>query len=443
MLNLRQQALEAVSRNHAPSLDFLAHDYPTLTLHDVAVLLWLHVSKLGTKRLSQLLKHFEGDMLWHLFWVPPDWAFNHYSERFSSFNSKLKNSWAEKQTVFHHALPELLLRYKNAQVGWMSQQSPLYPQALKEIHDAPCALFYRGNSHLLKQSIPFVSVVGTRDCSDYAKTHVPRLLGALAAVKPCVVSGLAQGVDALAHKAALENKLPTIAVLAGGIDKCYPAGHEPMMHDIVKAGGLVLSEMPLGVPPVARFFPRRNRIIVGLSPLLWVVEGSLRSGTMVSARIALEENRDVVVMPMDMDRPQAQGPLKLLKEGAIPVTEAEEIAQLLQVDWPKQEAAASINEAKADRVSEAVKEQPAPNQPTHTPPPVETQAAEETALSTNDNDPILHFLKSHPDQTAHVDSILSQMNQPAAELLSELTFLELDGKILRLPGNQIKLNDPC
>jgi DNA processing protein len=447
MLNLRQQAMEAVSRNYAPPLAPLLERFPHLTAHSIAALLWMHVQQLGVKRFAQLLKHFEDESLWHLFWVPPTWAYEHFSERFNKFPASVKKAWLERQHEFHPNLERVLQRYEDEAVYWLSTQDAGYPAQLRQIHDAPNLLFYKGNGRLLQQTATSLAVVGTRDISDYGTTQVNRILGDLQGSELPIISGLAQGVDGTAHKAALRNALPTIAVLAGGLDTIYPKEHHGLAQQIIEAGGTLVSEMPLGVPPAPRLFPRRNRIIVGLAPLLWVVEGTLKSGTMVSARIALEESRDICVLPMDVTRPVAEGPIKLLKEGAIPVTGAEDIAHLLGLPW-QPETETSENRASNIPINIQRKEAPPPTsnkaphpEPDATPEQLPEPTASEALLQPMKDTPILRELLKAKENTLHVDALAQQCELPMNTLLAELTMLELDGLILRKPGNHFSLSD--
>jgi DNA protecting protein DprA len=451
MLNLRQQAMEAVSRNYAPPLEPLLKRFPHLTAHSIAALLWMHVQQLGVKRFAQLLRHFEDESLWHLFWVPPTWAYEHFSERFSKFPATVKKAWLERQQEFHPHLEHLLQRYEKEGVNWVTNQEAGYPTQLKQIHDAPNLLFYKGNGRLLLETATSLAVVGTRDISDYGTAQINRILEELHGSELPIISGLAYGVDGTAHKAALKHGLPTLAVLAGGLDSIYPKEHHSLARDIIEAGGVLVSEMPLGVPPAPRLFPRRNRIIVGLAPLLWVVEGTLKSGTMVSARIALEESRDICVLPMDVTRSVAEGPIKLLKEGAIPITSAEDIAHLLDLSWMPKTTIHQETSTVHQTLRHDHKEETHHPNTTETPlkqaakdiktkgvtPPVEV--APPTTVYTLKDAPIPYLLQQANDNILHVDALAQQSDLPVNELLATLTMLELEGTVQRLPGNHFTL----
>jgi DNA processing protein len=441
MLHLKFHALEAVSRNYAPSLSSLQSEFPLYSANTLAVLLWAHIPKMGLKRQKQLFQSFGDDLLWQLFWVPPHWAFEHFSESFSSFPPTLLKAWEEKQHYFKTHLTSVLTHYQTHEVGWMGCHDARFPQRLAQIHESPSALFYKGNVELLKEERTALSVVGTRHASEYACEQVQRILEEVAVHPLCIVSGLAMGIDAVAHQAALDYKLPTLAVLAGGLDYITPTCNEPLAASILEQDGLLLSEMPLGVPPIPKSFPRRNRLIVGLSPALWVVEGNLQSGTMISARIALEESRDVAVLPMDITRPGAAGPLKLLKEGAMPITSGQDLADLLGMVTGVKIASTLVT------VTEPPKSSARPKSPSASADPVDAVDLEETPdrasaspqASEGSDSPVLAVLSQSSTKALHIDSLVLLSGLKATEVLTELSLLELQGLVERQSGNLFKL----
>lgn len=442
MLHLKFHALEAVSRNYAPATEPILSRF-AWDLNTIALLLWGHIPRMGLKRHKQVFQSFQGELLWQLFWVPPQWAFEHFGETFASFTPALLQAWEEKQVYFKAHLPEVLTHYEREQVSWMGCQDAKFPESLKQIHESPALLFYKGDENLLQAKIPFLSVVGTRQVSHYATTQMDYILGGFPENSLCIVSGLANGVDTVAHERALSQGLPTIAILAGGLDFITPTSNYSLAERIVEAGGLLLSEMPLGVPPVPKSFPRRNRLIVGLSPALWVVEGGLQSGTMISARIALEESRDVCVLPMDIDRDGAAGPLKLLKEGAMPITGSQDIADLLgftadlkSIARPKRVEliepvkpiiSTSKNDVKPvlEDISEAVTSPLTKEKETLRP----RQSSESV---------LIEVLEQAKNKQLHVDSLALLSGKNVTEVLSELSLLEITGEVERLAGNIFK-----
>jgi len=200
-----------------------------------------------------------------------------------------------------------------------------YPARLAEIDDAPPLLAVRGKLSALAR--PMVAMVGSRNASAAGAKIAAQLARDLGAAGFVVVSGLARGIDAAAHRASLASG--TIAVLAGGHDRIYPAEHAPLLDAILEDGAAV-SEMPLGWEPRARDFPRRNRLISGLSVGVVIVEAAQRSGSLITARFALEQGREVFAVPGSPLDPRAQGANGLLKQGAILVTEAADVIAAIE-----------------------------------------------------------------------------------------------------------------
>jgi len=202
----------------------------------------------------------------------------------------------------------------------MGLPEPEYPARLREIDDAPPLLAVRGNPATLAR--PMVAMVGSRNASAAGAKIAARLARDLAEAGLVVVSGLPRGIDAAAHRASLTGG--TVAVLAGGHDRIYPAEHAPLLAEILEHGA-ALSEMPLGWEPRARDFPRRNRLISGLSVGVVIVEAAQRSGSLITARFALEQGREVFAVPGSPLDPRAEGANSLLKQGATLVTDAADV----------------------------------------------------------------------------------------------------------------------
>ena len=200
-----------------------------------------------------------------------------------------------------------------------------YPARLAEIDDAPPLLAVRGKLSALVR--PMLAMVGSRNASAAGSKIAAQLARDLGTAGFVVVSGLARGIDAAAHRASLASG--TVAVLAGGHDRVYPADHAPLLDDILE-NGAAISEMPLGWEPRARDFPRRNRLISGLSVGVVIVEAAQRSGSLITARFALEQGREVFAVPGSPLDPRAQGANGLLKQGAILVTEAADVIAAIE-----------------------------------------------------------------------------------------------------------------
>jgi len=200
-----------------------------------------------------------------------------------------------------------------------------YPPRLQMIDDPPPLIALRGQGAAL--TLPLVAIVGSRNASAAGVKLTQRLAQGLCQAGFGIVSGLARGIDAAAHRASLETG--TVAVLAGGHDRVYPPEHVDLLEAILPAGA-ALSEMPLGWEPRARDFPRRNRLISGLSLGVVIVEAAKRSGSLITARLALEQGREVFAVPGSPLDPRAEGTNGLIKQGATPVTEAADIIAVLR-----------------------------------------------------------------------------------------------------------------
>jgi len=218
-----------------------------------------------------------------------------------------------------------LAAMRSLDVRLVALGEPEYPPALARIEDAPPLIAVRGNTALLAR--PVVAIVGSRNASAAGAKMAGRLARDLGQSGFAIASGLARGIDAAAHRASLASG--TIAVLAGGLDRIYPPEHADLLEAIV-AEGVALSEMPLGWEPRARDFPRRNRLISGLALGLLVVEAARRSGSLITVRFALEQNREVFAVPGSPLDPRAEGTNGLLKQGAILVTEASDVIAVLE-----------------------------------------------------------------------------------------------------------------
>jgi len=217
-----------------------------------------------------------------------------------------------------------LTALERAGVTVIAHGEAAYPHTLAPLEDSPPFLFARGHPGLLSHRT--VAIVGARNASLNGRKIAHRLARDLARADLLVVSGLARGIDTAAHEGALEQG--TAAVLAGGVDVIYPPENAPLYEDIV-AQGVVLSEMPLGETPQARHFPRRNRIISGLSLGVVVVEGATRSGSLITARLAGEQGREVFAVPGSPLDSRAAGPNRLLRDGAVLTETADDVLRVL------------------------------------------------------------------------------------------------------------------
>lgn len=203
---------------------------------------------------------------------------------------------------------------------------PEYPRQLLEIPDPPPLLYARGRLELLQA--PAMAIVGSRNATPQGEKTAEEFAQALSESGYCIVSGLALGIDGAAHRGALRGRGSTIAVVGTGLDIVYPARHRPLAHEI-SVHGLLVSEFPLGTPSMARNFPRRNRIISGLSRGCLVVEAHLQSGSLITARLAAEQGREVFAIPGSIHSPVSKGCHRLIKEGAKLVESLQDILEEL------------------------------------------------------------------------------------------------------------------
>lgn len=206
-----------------------------------------------------------------------------------------------------------------------------YPPLLQEIYNPPAILYCRGNIDL--QSQTNIAIIGSRKFTAYGQQAATQIARDLAQSNLTIVSGLALGIDAAAHSATLEVNGRTIAVLGSGLDRqsIYPSANRYLADKIVAGGGTVISEFPLGTPPLKYHFPQRNRIIAGLSIGTVVIEAQEKSGALITAQLALDQNREVFALPGSIYSPQSAGPNKLIKQGARPITSAHDIIETLDL----------------------------------------------------------------------------------------------------------------
>jgi DNA processing protein len=283
-----------------------------------------------------------------------------------------------------------------------------YPEALAILDHAPMVLSVLGDPALLSRRA--VAIVGARNASTGGRRFAQQIAADLAAAGLVVVSGLARGIDAAAHRGALDS---TVAVVAGGVDVIYPRENQGLYAEI-RAKGAIVTEMPLGVQPQARHFPRRNRIISGLSLGVLVVEAALRSGSLITARLAAEQGRDVFAVPGAPADPRCRGPNDLIRKGAKLTEDAEDILT---------ELAATI---------------PPPVAPSFPlPPPTERPAEPETAAEAPPADLAERILERLGPARVSVDDLIRDIAEPPGLVRGALLELELAGRIERQPGDKV------
>jgi DNA processing protein len=206
-----------------------------------------------------------------------------------------------------------------------------YPVLLRKINNPPIGLFGKGESSVLTADIPMMGIVGTRKITGYGRQVTEMITGELVQAGCCIVSGLAMGVDAVAHTLTLERGGVTIGVLGSGVDVCHPRSNERLYQRIIGSGGAVISEFPLGEPPSKGSFPSRNRIIAGITEGIVVTEGAADSGALITAEDALRFGRNVFAVPGPITSSLSIGPNSLLAQGAKPVSSGRDIIQFLGI----------------------------------------------------------------------------------------------------------------
>ena len=303
-------------------------------------------------------------------------------------------------------------------VSIVTCRDPVYPERLRRIYDPPPLLYIKGS--LDGADIP-VAVVGSRSASPYGRYVTERLCRELAQRGVTVVSGLARGIDTCAHRGALAGRGRTIAVMGCGIDVIYPPENRKL-HGEIASSGAVVTEFPFGTEPDRPHFPARNRIISGLSLGVLVVEAGDKSGSLITARCALEQNREVFAVPGGIDLPGSRGVNRLLRQGAKLVENVEDILEeiLPQLERPP---APPPREAKgpSDRG-----EGPRRDDPGREP------------LTENES----RLLGCITETPQDADTLINRTGLAAAEALSLLLSLELKGYIRQLPGKRFTVKEP-
>ncbi len=302
---------------------------------------------------------------------------------------------------------ELALVEKH-QARMLHLDHPDYPAALRNISTAPFFLFTRGTFQPADERA--VAIVGSRHCTAYGRRVASRLAEGLVRAGWTIVSGLARGIDGVAHTAALDAGGRTIAVLAGGLGKLYPPEHKDLAERVVEQG-VLLSEMPMAMAPMPDLFPRRNRIISGLSRATIIVEAALKSGALITARLAGEQGREVLAVPGPIDSEASEGPHQLIRQGATLVRSVDDVLEAL--DALPQLDASQISGSPATVSVNKVKEPPPTLSPLQ-----------------------LQLWQALGSESAMVDDLVASTRLGISEINSALLMMELSGQIRRLPGNR-------
>jgi DNA processing protein len=286
----------------------------------------------------------------------------------------------------------------------------LYPRHLKEIYDPPIVLYVRGDAELLTK--PGIAMVGTRHPTPYGSGMAERLATDLAAQGLVIISGMARGIDTASHRGAIYAKGKTVAVFGTGVDVIYPKENSRLSEQILAVGGALVSEFPLGTFAAPQNFPIRNRILSGMSIGVLVVEAAEYSGTRITARLALEQNRDVYAVPGNVTNKNSWGPNTLIKQGAKLVATWEDVWEDLPTEVRLALTPASSPESSAESSASLF--------PDDGLPPHERR--------------LLSLLKA--DEATHIDELVEKLESQmsSSEIFAALFELELNGKVRQMPG---------
>ena len=306
------------------------------------------------------------------------------------------------------AVPEDLDAQVDRLLAWLAEEGhdrhvltlgdPLYPAELLQMADPPLLLYVQGDVQALHHPRR-LAIVGSRNPTPQGEVNARQFAQALGQAGVCVVSGLALGVDGAAHEGALQGGGPTVAVVGTGLDRVYPKRHLALAHRIASQGALV-SEYPLGTPPLSENFPQRNRIIAGLSQGTLVVEAAVQSGSLITARLAAEQGREVFAIPGSIHAPQSRGCHALIRQGAKLVESAQDILEDLRFTTPAAEHATGADDPDT--------------------------TGEDSLLRAMGYDPV------------SLDALQARTGLDTPHLQARLLELELSGEVARLPGGLLQ-----
>ncbi|MGP4845412.1 DNA-processing protein DprA [Marinobacter sp. 1Y8] len=314
------------------------------------------------------------------------------------------DAWQQRHLENEHLVNAQRALAESVRLGIdiVSWGDPDYPALLREIHGPPPVLYLQGQRELLSR--PQLAIVGSRNATRAGLDHARQFARALAERNFVVTSGLALGVDGAAHQGALEGSGSTLAVLGTGVDVAYPASHQSLARAVIGQGALV-SEFPPGTPPRAGHFPRRNRIISGMCQGTLVVEAGVKSGSLITARLALEQGREVFAIPGSIHNPLARGCHQLIRQGAKLVESVQDIEEELTAWWMQPSVPVQGGEIAAA-------------------PPVPEHLGE---LETR----VLTALGYEPCST---DELCDQTGLAADQLMQSMLMLEMEGLVNAVPG---------
>ena len=279
-----------------------------------------------------------------------------------------------------------------------------YPKRLLHCYDPPTLLFYKGTANLNSSKV--ISIIGTRSNTEYGKMMTEKILQALAPHQPLIVSGLAYGIDVIAHKYSIKQQLPTVGVLAHGLDKIYPSQHTALAKEMIAEGGGLLTEFRKETKPDRHNFPERNRIVAGMSDATIVIETGIKGGSMITANLAFSYNRDVFAIPGKTTDSKSEGCNYLIQSNkAVLIRNGEDIIQ--QMGWEEQQKKKSIQK--------------------------------QLFVDLSADEKIIAQLLQTQEQM-HIDEINMQSNINSSAVAAALLMMEMNGLVKSMPGKIYKLS---
>jgi len=343
--------------------------------------------KITNTRYNKLKKYFTN--------IDDAWQASFKELKLAGWKEEIIHEWQIWKSEIDETKQEKIL--KQEEITCLTIENNDYPKLLKEINDPPFCIFVRGK---LKPDIFSIAVVGTRKNTPYGKYVTEEIVTELSENGITIISGLALGIDGIAHLASIQSNGTTIAVLGSGINKqhIYPTNHKQLSEKIISSGGAIISEYPPGTLPNKFTFPKRNRIVAGMSLGTLVVEAPQKSGSLITADCALQYNREVFTIPQNITSKTGIGTNNLIKEGAHPITSAKDILEIL-----------NLQNIKKVEINKKI----TPDSPTEA--------------------TIIEYLSQEP---IHIDELIKKSLLPSHTVMSTLTLMEIKGKIKNL-GNMM------
>ncbi len=273
------------------------------------------INNLGSIRKQELLKRYKIEEIWNLD--------KEELLQVSGIGDKTADEILDKK--YKQGLDDIISKMQKENIKLINIEDGIYPEKLKNIYDKPISLYAKGNIEILKDFS--LAVIGCRENSVYGEKVAKAVTKGIVQNKVVTISGLAKGIDSICHKETLRNKGKTIAVIGSSLDIIYPFENKGLAEEIVKNGGCIVSEYPLGTKPEKMNFPARNRIISGLSDGVVVVEATKSSGSLITAEFGMEQGREIFAVPGNIFNPASEGTNELIRDGATIVLSSKEIIE--------------------------------------------------------------------------------------------------------------------